>query len=121
MARTVIPVVDLPRYGRSAELSVVTGNATDGMSFQNNGQTILLVLNTSAAGVVSCTIASEKDEFGRLKDLDVDTPAASALNGPSFSAAGPLKQLHYNEGAGSSVAIDSSPATLRFAAFKYQF
>lgn len=74
MARTAIPVTDLPFQGKSDGPSLTSADATNDMEFINDGRTYLLFKNDDASPK-SVTIVSVADEAGRTQDLSLTVPA----------------------------------------------
>lgn len=69
MARTAITIQTLPTTGAGdTDLAFTAADATNDMSFANDGKTLFFVKNASASPVTA-TVVSVADEYGRTGDL----------------------------------------------------
>lgn len=77
MSVTNIPIQSVPANGGKLTPLVLTpADQGNGMSFVDNGRTMLLFVNNGASPV-TWTIASVADEYGRTGDVTVSVPAAA--------------------------------------------
>lgn len=74
MARTALPIQQIPRNGSIAGVSFTAADATNDHEFPNDGNTFLIVKNTDVAAQ-SVTVVSVPDEHGRTGDLTISVPA----------------------------------------------
>lgn len=110
MARTQIPVTTVARAAEGA-VTFTAADAANGMFFNNDGRTVLLMKNADAASHTA-TIRSVPDENGRLGDIAVATAAgATNVSGVLPTAlfnqttAGSLGQVNVDFDAGTSVTV----------------
>lgn len=69
MARTEIEVEHAPFQG-TIQPTDQPADATNGMMFLNDGQTVFIVNNNSSSDV-TVTVVSERDEAGRYQDQEI--------------------------------------------------
>jgi hypothetical protein len=110
-ARTNIPVQTIPFQGSIAEVAFTAGDAANGMQFDNDGNTLLLIQTTTNATVT--TVVSVDDEFSRDGD-DVITTGTNKIG-----TGGPYIQSIWNQ-AGRICFVDLDQDTgMSIAAVKY--
>lgn len=103
MPRTAFSVVTSKKEGVAYSLGAV--DATNGNSFLNNGDELLLVNNASASAV-TVTIVSVPDVYGRTGDISLSVPAnSSRVFGPfpTYLFNQPDGTVNVNFSAGASV------------------
>jgi hypothetical protein len=109
MARVVIPLQDQLNHAIT-KASFTAGDATNGMSFQNNGF-VKLIVKAGATAAATITIKSVTDSNRRTGNI-VFTVAANEIWESSF-----FESMLFN--SGGSVEIDMTSATdLSFAAIR---
>lgn len=111
MARTNIPVQDLP-VGGLAALTWTNSDSTNDHEFSNDGATILIMRNTDAA-TKAVTVKSVTDERGRTGDLSVTVPANTGL-----SLVPPLPPALFNVAGKVQVDLATSAAGFQLAAVR---
>ncbi|CRF28840.1 Uncharacterised protein [Mycobacterium tuberculosis] len=115
MPRTAIAVQTIG-FQSGTTISYAAADATNGMLFPNNGQTVLVVKNASA-GSINVTVKAVADEAGRSVDL-VQAVAAGA-----DAIIGPLRPAWWNQRSADldKVYVDfSAAASVSVAALKLQ-
>lgn len=107
MARTAIPVTQAPAQGGIANLTFTAADAVNGMMYDNDGLTVVVVKNTGA-GACTVTARSVADEAGRTQDLALIVPITTGIG---FIA--PLRRAWWNQRAADvgKVYLDFSTAT----------
>lgn len=115
MARTALPVTEVPFQGGLNAVPFGAVDQANGMVLDNDGLTILVVKN-AAAGPVTVTVKSVADEAGRSGDV-VLTVAAGGTG-----VVGPLRPAwwHQRDGADAGrVQVDfSASANITAAALR---
>lgn len=119
MARTNIPIDNLPLNGGAVTLTGVAADATNQHEFVNDGKTFLLAENEDAA-TKTVTVVSVADPFGRTGNTVHVVPAAAG-GVPGKAMIGPFLPAIWNQGGGSKVNVDVSAATsLRLYAARFR-
>lgn|SRR5574341_265424 len=91
MARTAIAVTTVGFQGKIDNLTFTAADAVNGMMFDNDAQTVVVIKNTGA-GVVNVTVTSVADEAGRTGNLVVAVPATTGIGFISL-----LRALWWNQ------------------------
>jgi hypothetical protein len=112
MARTNIPIEEIPANGGSLEITGIAGDATNDHSFVNDGRTLLYVKNGDVSAK-QATVVSVSDQFGRTGDEVLSVTAGeTALFGPFLPAI-------WNQ-AGGVVNVDlDADTSVEVAAVRY--
>jgi hypothetical protein len=113
MARTIIPIQQLPRNGGGIPtLTWTPWDGTNTMYFDNDGKTLLLFSNRNA-GARAATIKSiAEPTYGRTGDITVACPvAAGAPLQDGVSIHGPFPPESWNQPGGSSLNVDGAVQT----------
>lgn len=95
MARTAI-VTQVVDFQSGEDITFAAADQANGMTMENDGQSILLVKNDDAS-VKQVTIVSVKDELGRLGDI-VKTVAATTI-----AVFAPTRAVGFNQRSGDDV------------------
>jgi hypothetical protein len=111
MARTNIPVQDLP-VGGLAALTWTNSDSTNDHDFLNDGSTILIMRNSDAA-TKAVTIKSVTDDRGRTGDIAITVPATTGL-----SLVPLLPPALFNVGGRVQVDLATSAAGFQLAAVR---
>ena len=116
MARTAIPIQDVPLLG-DADVTWNNSDQANGMIYPNDGQTILLFKNGDASSHTP-TVRSVTDDAGRTGDK-APTIAAGVTH-----IVGPLRPQWFNQRNADlgNVYLDFSagtPTTFQVAAIRY--
>lgn len=107
MARTSIPVEEVPFQGYDSAVTFSGADAANGMMFPNDGRTVLLVRNSDAAAK-TVTVVSVADEARRTGDHSISIAAGNT------AVIGPLRPGWWNQRSGAdggNVYVDFSAAT----------
>lgn len=108
MARTAIALQDVPFQSGIANITYTAADNANGMKFDNNGNTLLIVKNTGA-GACTVTVRAVADEAGRTVDLVLVCPITTG-----FLIAGPFRTQWWNQRVApdvGSVGVDFSTGT----------
>ena len=105
MARTAIPIQDVPFQGSIDNLTWTAADAVNNHEFDNNGHVLLLARNTDAAGK-TVTVVSVADEYGRTGDKAITVPATTG-----YATAGPFKPSLWNQSGTGKTNVNVSAAT----------
>jgi hypothetical protein len=108
MARTAIAVQQVQK-NKSGALTFAAADQANGMSFPNDGNTILRVKNTSGSPI-NVTVASVACSHGRTSDI-VQAVAATTgdvqigpLDAPLFNQTGGVVNVDFSAATGVTVA-----------------
>jgi hypothetical protein len=114
MARTVLPVTDVPS-SYAIDGTAVTWTAWDsgqGNRFLCTGREILLARNTNGASAETVTVTSQADDKGRTGDIDADSIPANGMHVyQKFPLAGWADSSNY-------VNVDGSTTDVEFAVLR---
>jgi len=106
MARTNIPVQVAPQYGSAiASITWTSADSVNGMSFVNDGQTVLLVKNGDAASK-TVTVSG----VANSRTFNIAPSKAYSVNANNSAAAGLFQRDAFNQSTGV-VHVDFSAAT----------
>lgn len=114
MPRTSIPVTEVGFLTEVDNLTWTTPDQANGNMFPNDGMTVLVIRNTTV-GVITATVVSVPDEWGRTGDLSVAVPANT---GVAFVP--PLAPAVFNQRAADlgNVYVNWSAAGAQIAALR---
>ena len=114
MARTAIPIQEIPRNGGVLDdIAWTAGDATNDHEFANTGNELLLMKNTHSSEQTA-TVVSVADEYGRTGD---GTLAPDATTG--ISIAGPFKPPLWNSAAGLMYVDLTDDTGVTFAVVRF--
>jgi hypothetical protein len=112
MPRTALTVQDLGLNGQlNATMTAV--DAANGMSFLNDGQTVLAVKNADASSK-TVTVRSVADEWGRTGDV------ACIVSAGGVGILGPFTPAIFNQGDGTCNVDFSAATSTTIAASKFK-
>ncbi len=122
MPRVAIAVQTVPKNGGAvviAPAALTAADAANDHTFVNDGATLLMAINEDASPN-AVTIVSVADEFGRVGDVLMTVPAATA-GVPGVGIAGPFDRELFNQPAADNlVNVDIAADTgLNFVAAKF--
>jgi hypothetical protein len=110
MARTAIPIQTI-QGGASAAVTFTNADAANGMEFENDGATDLIVKNDDASPK-TVTVVSVADEAGRTGDL------APSVAAGEVRAYGKLRPAWWNQSNGKVNVNFSAATNLKVAAVR---
>ena len=99
MSQTVLPVQRPGLVAVAINYAAVDG--VNGNTFANNGQTLAIIKNASAAAITA-TFTSVPDPYGRSGDVTVNVPAAGEM------VVGPFSQVLFNQASGNVGSVNCS-------------
>lgn len=108
MARTAIAIVEVPFQNGIQNITYAAADQPNGMKFDNDGSTLLLVINTGA-GACTVTIRAVADEAGRTVDVVLVVPITTGR-----AIAGPFRPQWWNQRVApdvGAVGVDFSTGT----------
>jgi len=113
MARGVLTVIAADRDGVSVADAALTAAVSDGHSFTNDGQTVLLCQNTNASARTVTVVSTQTVDGLAVADLAIVVPATT---GRMVTATFP--RTVYNQTDGSVWINYSATADLKVAAVR---
>ncbi len=100
-----------PLVALSADLTLTTGNSSDGhVATIVDGKTVVLAFNSEAMTARTITISSVADSLSRKGDI-----TAYSITAQTVSTFGPFKQSGWNQSSPAGLYIDVSNAAVLLA------
>jgi hypothetical protein len=113
------PVAALTAASTGNSILVWTTGAVDGNKFANDGNTLLIVQNTTAAAVPMTIVGVGTDNFNVVASVVVSPDLPGATTPYEWHVFGPFSTRHFNDADGNmTVLFGTGYANIQMSAFK---